>query len=280
MIVFTAKSKITTEVYVGSARESVEEHWAHLIIQAEEGGTGNLLELVRKHGADQIEIETWAFADSPAESRELIRDACEDLNAEAIKTGRAPAVKTTVPAKSKPSTSPVHIEAKKAPQPKKPANSEHGPVVSIDVSEYQSSKKQKEFTEVTPEVVTLRHSESTKVAEDMKSVMIRIEMQRKKNMKTYTPPKKTTKKATKASKVAAAAAANSTAEKSKKLKLPDGRVSSSVKEKKIKEAIAQEKLQRQADHRAQTAAEADDMAALLARLDQRTAETGKVRRRR
>jgi len=70
------------------------------------------------------------------------------------------------------------------------------------------------------------------------------------------------------------------AEKEKKLKLPDGRVGSSVKEKKIKDAIAQEKLQRKAKHNAQTAAEADDMAALLARLDQRTAETNKVRRRR
>ena len=89
MIVFTAKSKITDEVYVGSARHSVEEHWAHLIIQAEEGGTGNLLELVRKHGADQIETETWAFADSPAESRELIRDACEELNAEADRSREA-----------------------------------------------------------------------------------------------------------------------------------------------------------------------------------------------
>jgi len=35
-----------------------------------------------------------------------------------------------------------------------------------------------------PEVVSLRHSESTKVAQDMRSVMIQIEMQRKKNMKT------------------------------------------------------------------------------------------------
>ena len=279
MIVFTAKSKITEEVYVGSARESVEEHWAHLIIQAEEGGTGNLLELVRKHGADQIEIETWAFADSPAESRELIRDACEDLNAEAIKTGRAPAVKTTAKVRSKPSASaPVHIETKKAQPIRKPSNSEHGPVVSIDVSEYQPSKKQEEFTEINPEVVSLRHSESTKVAEDMKSVMIQIEMQRKKNMKTYTPPKKTAKKITamKGSKTVAA----KKAEKEKKLKLPDGRVGSSVKEKKIKDAIAQEKLQRQAKHNAQTAAEADDMAALLARLDQRTTETNKVQRRR
>jgi len=276
MIVFTAKNNVTNEVYVGSARHCVEEHWAHLIVQAEEGGTGNLLEIIRAKGADQFNVETWGFADSAAESRELIRDACEELKAKPIKTGRAPEAKKSVPLVRKKKSVESSPISKINSAPKRSASSEHGPVKSINISEYQANISDKEADTKTNESVSLRKTESTQIAEDMKSVMIRIEMQRKKNMKSYVPPKKAAKKST-ATKSRSSTLVDS---KTLKLKLPDGRVSSQAKEKKIKEAIAFEREQRLTEKSARVAAEADEMAALLARLDQKTQETNKLKRRR
>jgi len=281
MVVFTAKVKATEDVFVGSARDCVEEHWAQLIVLAEEGGSGELLDIIRKHGASQIEVETWGYGDSPAESRELMREACDQLDAKIIKTGRVQparvaaikpkaALKTQEP--EKPKSKPVQA---------KPAKTEHGPIVSIDISAYQAQQASIAEKEKKPEPVNLRHTASTEIADDMKSVMVRIEMQRKLNRakNSSTPTKKkaaTTKKVTSIK----SAATTVQKERTKKLKLPDGRVGSSAKEKRIKEAIAQEKMEREAVHAAKAASEADEMAALLAKLDERTREKGKLMRRR
>jgi len=301
MVVFTAKISVTGETFVGSARENVEEHWAQLIALAEDGGSGELLDSIRAHGANNFEVETWDYADTPSESRELIREACDQLNAKVIKTGRVkPARVSTDTPKEKEDLSiqaqqilsqnqaKADAEKKnKALQAKpKPSQTEHGQVISIDIEAYQAQQKANmpEKTEPEPEPVSLRHTASTEIADDMKSVMVRIEMQRKMNQAKNSPSKKrstSTKKVTsiKSSKTAAQKTA-SPKEVVKKLKLPDGRVSSSAKEKRIKEAIAQEKMEREAVQAAKVAAEANEMAALLAKLDERTREKGKLMRRR
>jgi len=301
MVVFTAKVNVTGETFVGSARENVEEHWAQLIALAEDGGSGELLDSIRAHGANSIEVETWDYAESPSESRELIREACDQLNAKVIKTGRVkPARVSTDVTKDKDdlsiqaqqilSQNQAKAEAEKKnqalqPKPKpKPSQTEHGQVISIDIEAYQAQQKANMPEKTEPEPVSLRHTASTEIADDMKSVMVRIEMQRKMNQAKNSPSKKrstSTKKVSsiKSSKTAAQKIA-SPKEVVKKLKLPDGRVSSSAKEKRIKEAIAQEKMEREAIQAAKVAAEANEMAALLAKLDERTREKGKLMRRR
>jgi len=294
MVVFTAKINVTGETFVGSARENVEEHWAQLIALAEDGGSGELLDSIRAHGANNFEVETWDYADTPSESRELIREACDQLNAKVIKTGRVkPARVSTDTTKEKEDLSiqaqqilsqnqaKADAEKKnKALQAKpKPSQTEHGQVISIDIEAYQAQQKANMPEKTEPEPVSLRHTASTEIADDMKSVMVRIEMQRKMNQAKNSPTKKrstSTKKVTsiKSSKTA------SQKEVVKKLKLPDGRVSSSAKEKRIKEAIAQEKMEREAVQAAKVAEEANEMAALLAKLDERTREKGKLMRRR
>lgn len=336
MIVFTATNKATKEVYVGSARDSMEEHWARLIVQAEEGGSGEFLEMVRESGADQIEVETWAYADSLAESRELVRDACEEFGAKLIKTGRAPAPKAnslgsvapspitqsdsdaptdadeaipsihnhSQPSAEKSNVSPINARmstiaaAAKAPTAKqnstatKPSpatvkretQKQHGPVTKIDVNAYLSAQKNKVEEKPQSEVIALRQTESTKVADDMKTVMMNIEMKRRQNRagsasSTASKAKKTTRSASIATKKSNTTSINK-ASTAKKDKLPDGRVSSSAKEKRIKEAIAQERMERESAQAAKAAAEAKEMAEIMAKLDQRSKEKESLRRRR
>ncbi|MFT6122397.1 MAG: colicin import membrane protein [Oleiphilaceae bacterium] len=298
MVVFTAKINVTGETFVGSARENVEEHWAQLIALAEDGGSGELLDRVREHGANSIQVETWDYAESPSESRELMREACDHFSAKMIKTGRVKPARViadktqekddlSTQAQLILSQNQAKAEAEKkiqALQAKaKLSQTEHGPVVSVDIEAYRA--KQSSMGEKTKsEPVSLRHTESTEIADDMKSVMVRIELQRKMNQAKNSPTKK---RSTHTKKVSSIKNLKVTEQKTlnqqevvKKLKLPDGRVSSSVKEKRIKEAIAQEKMEREAIRSAKVAEEANDMAALLAKLDERTREKGKLMRRR
>lgn len=238
MIVFTAKNKVTGEVFVGSARESVEENWAQLIVKAEEQGTGDILDAIRTHQADSFEVETWGYGDSAADARELIKDACEVLNAQVIKTGRAPSL----------TAQDIHADEKKT--------------------------------------VELRQAGSTKDYQDIKDLMVKIEMKRKENRKTA-PVSSVAKKAS--TKSSATKKTPSTQAKHTKVvnlndhkakdKLPEGRVGSSSKEKRIREAIAKEKLEREAKKAAQIAEQADEMAAILAKLDSKTKEKAKYLRR-
>ena len=300
MVVFTAKINVTGETFVGSARENLEEHWAQLIALAEDGGSGELLDNIREHGANSIEIETWDYAESPSESRALIREACDQLNAKIIKTGRVKPARVVPETQTEKEslTAQAHqiltqnqakADAEKKAQTQrakpKPSQTEHGPVVSVDIEAYKAKQlAEAPKDEPKPEPVSLRHTASTEIADDMKSVMVRIEMQRKMNQVKNSPSKKRASSTKKVSSIKQSklATTKSTPSKDavKKLKLPDGRVSSSAKEKRIKEGIAQEKMEREAIQAAKVAAEAAEMAALLAKLDERTREKGKILRRR
>ena len=116
--------------------------------------------------------------------------------------------------------------------------------------------------------------------------MVQIELKRKENQKAKSKPAKAakttrneTKKVTKPSSTHSKTVAVSKVNPIKD-KLPEGRVSSSSKEKRIKEAIAKEREQRAAEKAAKVAAEADEMAAIMARLDERNKAASKIMRRR
>ncbi len=88
MIVFTATNLRTHDVYVGTARESVEEEWAELLAQAENGTSGQFFEQLREQGAAGFEVDTWAYGETPAEARESMREARDELGAQPIKSSR------------------------------------------------------------------------------------------------------------------------------------------------------------------------------------------------
>jgi hypothetical protein len=92
VIVYTATDEISHTVYVGSAREDLEEHWISLVNQAEDGAEGDFFTAIRQQGASKFEIEEFGFADDSSEMRELVREAQKDLGAIPIKAGRASGV--------------------------------------------------------------------------------------------------------------------------------------------------------------------------------------------
>lgn len=89
MIVFTATNLKTQDVYVGTAKESVEEEWADLLSQADGGASGQFFQQLRDHGAAAFEVDTWAYGENAAEARESMREAREELGAQPIKSNRA-----------------------------------------------------------------------------------------------------------------------------------------------------------------------------------------------
>lgn len=131
----------------------------------------------------------------------------------------------------------------------------------------------------------LRQTDSRESQAEMNSVIARIEQRRQQNK--VSPKKPAAKKASAKKATSANATGSSLTQGGKAAKpaanttrLATGRTGSSVKEKRIKEAIAQEKAEREAQQQAKASAEADEMAAILARLDSRTKDAAKIKRRR
>lgn len=89
MIVFTATNLETHDVYVGTARDSVEEEWADLLSQADSGASGQFFQQLRDYGTAAFEVDTWAYGESAAEARDSMREAREELGAQPIKSNRA-----------------------------------------------------------------------------------------------------------------------------------------------------------------------------------------------
>ncbi len=87
MIVFTATHKETGRVFVGSARDSMEVTWAQLLNQADDGASGDFFAIVRRTGATGFALEEWAYAESSRELRELMLEAQQELDAAPIKGG-------------------------------------------------------------------------------------------------------------------------------------------------------------------------------------------------
>ncbi len=342
MIVFTAKHNSSDEIFVGSTRDSMEEQWARLIVQAEEGAQGELFAAIREHSGEAFALEVYDYAETPSEARQLVREASETLGGSVIKTGKA--VKSPKPAQTskainKETINQTQVQTKTAEELKRdieaflatkkpslegketqsetrvsaqPDNSltkdrqpvtsqrnqqpsrvvsrqqqkEHGPVTQVDIAAYLADK---DSTNKPKEAVALRQTASTQEVEDMKAVMMRIELKRRQNRASNQsskssrkintqPTSKSTNNVTTLS--TGGGATKTVTTKPSKDKLPDGRVSSSAKEKRIKEAIAQERMAREAAQAAKVAAEAKEMAEIMAKLDRKTKEKESLRRRR
>lgn len=435
MIVFTATNLQTQDVYVGTARESVEEEWADLLSQAENGTSGQFFQQLREYGAAGFEVDTWAYGESPAEARESMREAREELGAQPIKSSRgksagrstqavqsasmkalmaafeeamneegaldeedalegltsdsrkkaadkvsqetgtpsdtvevSPNTPDTSSLSPQPSQSsqavesrqvvddsPVieeessaddeqkmlaRLEAMKAAQARLLRERESGastvsgktgvkaakptPPEKLASGRTGSAAKEKRIRDAIEAErerrENLRQISSRDEHAEMNAVMARIEMRRMATKKanaekakqaaaarrakqkadarkeasaSFTPqdaagsgaitPRATTATRSSASKSAATGQKSTLqkpAQEPSKLKMAAGRTGSSAKEKRIKEAIEQEKAARMAEKQAQRAAEAEEMANILARLEARTKEAEKIKRRR
>lgn len=119
----------------------------------------------------------------------------------------------------------------------------------------------------------LRHSSAKQQADEMKALIAGIELRRRGGLKSA---RKTSSRAAKA-KAAVVEAASSPV---KAPSLPTGRVSSAAKERRIREALAEQKAEMESQQRQKRDEEAAEMRALLSRLDERSKGMGKPARRR
>lgn len=353
MIVFSASHTDSGEIFVGSARESLEQEWAQLISQADDGAEGRFFDLLRHQGAAGFSVEEWGYADTPAELRELTREARQELGAEAIKSprsrsatgigrgasslsmeaimasieeaaqevdeelkkleqlerqrqdGTAPvrAVNSDSPALAPRAPTPaperiplaprLGVPVRTAPTPtpaartvlsRKPAAAD---TPAMATGHSGSSTKEQRIREAIAvqreERDQHRHTHSRESQLEMNAIIARIEQRRQSSRKT--PAKKTPAKALKPASDAAPARGAAVVGKAAVIapaptRLPEGRTGSSVREKRIREAIALEKAERDAQKLAQRAVEADEMAAILARLEERSKQADKLKRRR
>lgn len=324
MIVFTATHKESGKIFVGSARDSIENTWALLLTQAEDGANGDFFAILRAEGASGFSLEEWAYADSSRELRDLMREAQHDIGAEPIKAGLGkPLPKTVIKSSrvrelmgldesdggddepftewlaSKRDEKPSLV----TPKPQDDRQSVESSTVSTSSSREikvtfskiangrtGSTSKEKRIREAIEQQRVareqLRQTGSTQDATEMRTVMASIEARRL-AMKKKPAAKKPA--ATKAGAAGNAVASLSKPASSAQLPpkkpstastLAKGRTGSSAKEKRIKEAIALEKAERDSQRQSQTKAQADEMAAILARLDSRNKEAAKTKRRR
>ncbi|BFM17684.1 hypothetical protein R50073_38670 [Maricurvus nonylphenolicus] len=130
----------------------------------------------------------------------------------------------------------------------------------------------------------LRQTQSRDSQAEMNAVIARIEQRRAANKgsgkKATAKKTSTVKTASKSNAASSPSSVTKPTPAATPSKLAAGRTGSSAKEKRIKEAIALEKAEREAQQKAKAAAEADEMAAILARLDARSKDAEKIKRRR
>jgi len=287
VIVFTATDQVSGKVFAGNTRHTLEVHWDNLLTQEAEGAMGEFFETLRKSGVESFKIEEWGYSDNPKELREMLAEAMDDLNALPIK----PVLGTVRKAEAKAANA-VLKELEELKLAMKSDDDDFDPVVKTSKSERAEvntsatviTPSQKEVpinsaeTKAALSAKPLRHTRSTEEAAEMRALIAGIEARRRANLKSNrrVPTKK---------KVVAKASAESdnagavSAEVAVNPKLPEGRTSSSAKEKRIREAIASQKAEMEAQKRDKAADEAKEMRDIMARLDERAKSAARIHRR-
>jgi len=307
VFVFTVTNRVTNDVYVGSTKDDVESYWGTLINAAEDGQEGDIYKDIRSYSPADFEVEEWASAESGKELRELVAEARESMDAIPIKPGRKSAALiassyrvseeirelfavaeaevlgddegTESDSKLKTNTSDDDSVESKQSAGLGLSNSVSRPIeVVADSNKVAngrsgSATKERRIKEALAEERDaregLRQNQTTREADEMKAVMIQIEHRRQSQKKR---PRPAAKKKSAAGSLRSAVSSKPPAKgaAAKPTSVAKGRTGSAVKEKRIKEAIAQQKAELDQKKEARVAAEADEMAAILNRLDSRS----------
>ncbi|WP_261842522.1 hypothetical protein [Aliamphritea ceti] len=307
MIVFTITNTTTEQIYVGTSREDIDRRWEVILKAAEAGVEAHLYDDIREYGIDSFAVSEWAFAEDTAELRELMQAALEEtggtsLQGLKLKAPKAPrrtkpkaaeedltrdallnleeqgselldevsistkdqssddtaeAETTEQAVEQKQKKSPVAIAAEEAEKPR------------LSDAEWAAKRKAEKlaYDERQDQKIKEKVAKERAAAREMALLISRMDARGKKPKKTAAKKSAATKSAAKSSTTTPAKSAAA---------LPTGRVNSAAKEKKIREAIAQEKDARMEERQAQQRAEAAEMAALIARLDSRASKPKKA----
>ncbi|GAA6150828.1 hypothetical protein [Pseudoteredinibacter isoporae] len=325
MFVFTVSCEASQDVYVGSAKDSIEAQWAAIVAAADEGQEGTLQAAIRLHGVEMFTVEEWAFAENSRELRELLSEAREALSAKPIKLLRGPdaapkrsgatqvssdirelfsmakaeyeseLVEELIPAeeleKKSTSRAPTSLpEKKESSGSLSSAASSSEKLASGRSGSASKEKRIKEAINAEREQrAVLRQQQASQEAKEMQAILLQIEQRRLAQKKKPVAKSKKSKNSlrsavsSKPPKSPSTAASTATASRRKtaeaSVAVAKGRTGSSIKEKRIKEAIAQEKAAIDAAKRQQAESQADEMAAILNRLDERNKAAASYKRK-
>lgn len=312
MIVFTVTCRATEEVFVGSTRSTPEDRWVQLCTQAADETEGSLFDAIRTYGDEGFQLDEWGEAETPAEARTLTREAQEQLCALPIlsnsgskasgKAGKPTSLRDIekMLVEIRDGTSEWDDEPLATERAENGMTAETGKSTQAAIHESvpteaslklatgraSSSAKEKRVREALEkqrgEQEQLRQTRSTEEADEIRKVLLSIESRRLSQKKSAPKKKKVAKKKTTTEKVIRKTSTNTAARvaTNSPTKIATGRAKSSEKERRIREALQKEREERLAKQQAQAAAEADEMAAILAKIDNRSKQVSKQKRRR
>ncbi|MGH1370534.1 MAG: hypothetical protein ACRBBW_00760 [Cellvibrionaceae bacterium] len=267
MIVFTATNKETRDVYVGTARESVEEEWADLNAQAENGVAGQFFQQLRQQGAAGFEVDTWAYGESPSEARESMREARDELGAQPIKSSRSKVSARKAVNEHSDSMKALMAVFQEAMTDGDSSDLDE-PFDAVVSEKNQNSSDQStalaESAQKAPDAAPGANAQPEAISEDerMKSRVeamkaAQAKLLRERAQQSKVAPKKTAKASTDATST----------------KIASGRTGSSAKEKRIREAIEAERERRENMRQSRGRDEYDEMSAVMARIEMRRLAT-------
>ncbi len=279
MIVFTATNKETRDVYVGTARESVEEEWADLNAQAENGVAGQFFQQLRDQGTAGFEVDTWAYGESPSEARESMREARDELGAQPIKSSRTKAVVRKTVNEHSDSMKALMAVFQEAMTDGDSTDDEDtfdgvtedkASTTKVKVAEgTEDADKPSEAPSVNKAATVVTQENAAPVVSDDERMKSRVEAMKAAQAKLLRErAQKPSVVSRKAAKPAAEAAPT---------KLASGRTGSSAKEKRIREAIEAERERRENLRQSRGRDEYDEMSAVMARIEMRRLETKRSR---
>ncbi|WP_417225198.1 hypothetical protein [Amphritea sp.] len=252
MIIFTITNTVSKQVYVGSTRSDIDSHWETLLIAAESGVEAELYNDIRSSGAQSFAITEWGFADNLSEARELTSDAMETFNGKSLQ-GLI----------TKPKPSKVHRQS---------AAERKAALALLEEAEQQALLKS-EISKPTGEAGDTPASEA-----DLKllarkrdaELEARIVRERQETMAmNKVLAEMEFRKRSKSSKTKSKSSTVKPSSTSSTPKMAIGKVSSAKQEKQIKEKIVQEREARETTKISRQKAEAQEMAAVMARIDAR-----------
>ncbi|WP_439134229.1 hypothetical protein [Pseudomaricurvus sp.] len=292
MIVFTATNLQTQDVYVGTARESVEEEWADLLSQADSGTSGEFFQQLRDYGSAAFEVDTWAYGENSAEARQSMREAKEELGALPIKSSRGKSAGRSTKAVQSASMkalmavfeeamsedsvvdeddaleglTPTDRVKQKDPTAIVSEEASAGPADDVNVSE-----KGRAPTDIEPVSASEVNHDAPLVdqqkGDDEQKMLSRLEAMKAAQERLLKERASSTKAAPPKSKAEKAAASE---------KLARGRTGSAAKEKRIREAIETERERRENLRLTSSRDEQAEMNAVMARVEMRRMATKKA----
>ena len=93
MIIFTVTNRTTSQVYVGSTRNSLSDQWEKMVAAAEQNLDYPLYQEIRAHGPDAFVVEEWDYIDNRDELNALEQEAINTLNARSLKGYKTSTIK-------------------------------------------------------------------------------------------------------------------------------------------------------------------------------------------